>query len=82
MKRIIIALLLACFLFVSCIDMNRCRNSVQATFPNGEVYHIVETPYFLVLDSVGVYIVACNTPFSYGIHTNVLVKKWNYENRN
>lgn len=81
MKKII-ALLLVCFLFGSCANKNKCVNSIREEFPDGDVYHIYETPYYLVIDSVGVYIVSCNTPFSYRVNTKRLVKKLNHENRN
>lgn len=81
MKKII-ALLLICVLFVSCVNKNKCVNSIQEAFPNGEIFHIYETPYYVVIDSVGVYVVSCNTPFSYSIRIKRLIKKLNYENRN
>ena len=78
MKRIIF-LICICVFFVSCVDKYKCINNIQAEFPYGEVHHIEETPYFLVIDSIGVYIVSCNTPFSYDVYSKTLIKKWNKE---
>lgn len=73
--KIKILLLFICLLFVSCTDKYKCINNIQAEFPYGEVYHVEETPYFLVIDSIGIYIVSCNTPFSYNVYSKTLIKK-------
>lgn len=35
----------------------------------------------LFYDSIGVYIVSCNTPFRYDVYSKTLIKKWNKEEK-
>lgn len=81
MKKIIILIVIVCT-FCSCLQTSKGIMNLQRQFVDAEIIKLEDTPYFLIIDSVGVYMVSLNMPFSYDIYTSILIKKWNHENRN
>ena len=74
MKRIIyIATFISMILLTSCYNE---RDVVVKKYPNAEVYNLKLSSEFIVIDSTGIYYVACKNPFSPDITEERLIKKY------
>lgn len=79
MGKLLVIISIMIVSLTSCVNNNMCIQTIQSRFPDGEVTHLEDTRYFLVIDSVGVYVVQCSQPFSADIYRCILVRK--FQNR-
>lgn len=60
----------------SCVHNHDAQKEIYKFFPNSEIYNVDDAHRYIVIDSVGIYVVQCGVPFTKNIWNVQLIKKW------
>ena len=76
MKKLAISFIFCIFALTSCSNKLDAIHAIEKEFPNSEIYHMHQMNRFIVIDSIGIYVVDVNIPFTSNIWDVQLIKKW------